>query len=140
MQAFVRYNKGIRYLLTVIYIFSNFFWVIPLKDKTGKSVTEAFTKIIKPRITNHLWVDEGTEFFNKTFKQFLADNKINIYHTFNEGKAVVIELFNRTLKRIMWKHFTANNTNSYLDKLQDMVDKYNSTKHSTIKNYTKGSK
>ena len=52
-----------------------------------------------------------------------------MYHTFNEGKAVVIVRFNRTLKRIMWKYFTANNTNTYLDKLQDRVDKYNTTKH-----------
>ena len=48
MQAFARYNKGIRYLLTVIDIFSKFAWVIPLKDKTGKSVTEAFDRVIGP--------------------------------------------------------------------------------------------
>ena len=133
MQVFARYNKGVKYLLTVIDVFSKFAWVVPLKDKTGKSVTEAFSKIIDTRLPKHLWVDEGTEFFNKTFKQFLDDNKINMYHTFNYGKAVVIERFNRTLKRIMWKYFTANNTNNYLNKLQDMVDKYNNTKHSSIK-------
>ena len=40
-----------------------------------------------------------------------------MYHTFNEGKAVVIERFNRSLKRIMWKHFTANNAYTYLHDL-----------------------
>ena len=56
-----------------------------------------------------------------------------MYHTFNFGKAVVIERFNRTLKQIMWKYFTANNTNAYLNNLPDMVKKYNNTKHRSIK-------
>jgi len=134
MQAFSKYNKGVKYLLTVIDIFSKYAWVIPLKNKTGESVTEAFEKIIlEGRLPVNLWVDEGKEFYNKKFESFLNKNKINIYHTFNEGKAVVIERFNRSLKRIMWKYFTANNTYTYLDNLQDMVDKYNKTKHSSIK-------
>jgi len=134
MQAFSKYNKGVKYLLTVIDIFSKYAWVIPLKNKTGESVTEAFEKIIlEGRLPVNLWVDEGKEFYNKKFESFLNKNKINMYHTFNEGKAVVIERFNRSLKRIMWKYFTANNTYTYLDNLQDMVDKYNKTKHSSIK-------
>ena len=134
MQAFARYNKGIKYLLTVIDVFSKYAWVVPLKDKTGKSVTEAFVGLVEQgRHPNNLWVDEGTEFYNKTFKKFLEDNKINMYHTFNFGKAVVIERFNRTLKQIMWKYFTANNTNTYLNNLPDMVKKYNNTKHRSIK-------
>ena len=48
-----------------------------------------------------------------------------MYSTFNEGKAVVIERFNRTLKNIMWKYFTANNTGFYLDALDQMVKNYN---------------
>ena len=143
MQAFAKYNKGIKYLLTIIDVFSKYAWVVPLKDKTGKSVTEAFAGVVGQRLgqsprpqarhPNNLWVDEGTEFYNKTFKKFLEDNKINMYHTFNFGKAVVVERFNRTLKQIMWKYFTTNNTNTYLDKLPDMVNKYNNTKHSSTK-------
>ena len=53
--------------------------------------------------------------------------------TFNEGKAVVIERFNRTLKDIMWKYLTANNTRFYLDALDQMVKNYNDKVHSTIK-------
>ena len=56
-----------------------------------------------------------------------------MYSTFNEGKAVVIERFNRTLKNIMWKYFTANNTRFYLDALDQMVKNYNDKVHSTIK-------
>ena len=56
-----------------------------------------------------------------------------MYSTFNERKAVVIERFNRTLKNIMWKYFTANNTRFYLDALDQMVKNYNEKVHSTIK-------
>ena len=56
-----------------------------------------------------------------------------MYSTFNEGKAVVIERINRSLKNNMWKYFTANNTRFYLDALDQMVKNYNEKVHSTIK-------
>ena len=134
MQAFSKKNKDTKYLLTIIDVFSKYAWAVPLINKTGESVTEAFDKIVSEgRKPKNLWVDEGKEFYNKTFQSFLKKNNISMYHTFNEGKAVVIERFNRTLKRIMWKYFTANNTYSYLNVLQSMLYKYNNTKHSSIK-------
>ena len=54
-------------------------------------------------------------------KKLLYKHKIDMYSTFNEGKVVVIERFNRTLKNIMWKYFTVNNTRFYLDALDQMV-------------------
>ena len=56
-----------------------------------------------------------------------------MYHTFDKGKAVVVERFNRTLKNVTWKHFTANTTNKYLDVLPSVLEKYNNTFHRTIK-------
>ena len=56
-----------------------------------------------------------------------------MYSTFNEGKIVVIERFNRTLKNIIWKYFTANNTRFYLDVLDQMVKNYKDKVHTTIK-------
>ena len=56
-----------------------------------------------------------------------------MYHTFNEGKVVIIERFNRTFKNIIFKYFTANNTYNYIDSLDKMVRKYNDTIHSFIK-------
>ena len=55
------------------------------------------------RKPKRLWTDEGTEFYNKTFMNFLKNNNITLYNTFNEGKAVVIERFNRTLKERRYK-------------------------------------
>ena len=105
----------------------------PNKHKYAASVTKAFEKIISIRIPKKLWVDEGKVFHNATFKQLLHKYKIDMYSTFNEGKAVVVERLNRTLKHIMWKYFTANNTRFYLDALDQMVKNYNEKRHSTIK-------
>jgi hypothetical protein len=141
MQPFSRQNKGYRYLLTVIDIFSKFAWAIPLKTKTGKEMIEAFEILIKDRKPNKLWTDAGKEFVNQNFKKFLLDNGIELYQTFNEGKAVVIERFNRTLKEKMYRYFTETNGNKYLDNLPKLISNYNNTIHSTIKmTPTEGSK
>ena len=65
MHAFSKDNNGIKYLLTVIDIFSKFVWIIPLKRKTGQEVTNAFSRILKERRPSKMWVDKGREFYNK---------------------------------------------------------------------------
>ena len=47
MQAFSKDNNGIKYLLTVIDIFSKFVWIVPLKRKTGQEVANAISRILK---------------------------------------------------------------------------------------------
>ena len=56
-----------------------------------------------------------------------------MYSTYNEGKSVVAERFIRTLKNKLYKHMTIAGKNVYYDVLDDVVNKYNNTKHSTIK-------
>ena len=56
-----------------------------------------------------------------------------MYSTYNEGKSVVAERFIRTLKNKLYKHMTASGKYVYYDVLDDVVNKYNNTKHSTIK-------
>ena len=63
----------------------------------------------------------------------LEANSVTLYSTENEEKSSVAERWNGTMKRIMWKYFTANNTNKYIDELQNMVDKYNTTYHQSIR-------
>ena len=135
MQLLSRYNKGIRFLLCVIDIFSKYAWVFPLKDKKGVSIVTAFQSILKQsnRKPNKIWVDKGSEFYNASFKKWLQDNDIVMYSTNNEGKSVVAERFIRTLKSKIYKHMTSISKNVYIDKLNDIVDKYNNTYHNTIK-------
>ena len=103
MQLLSRCNKGIRFLLCVIDIFSKYAWVVPLKDKKGVSIVTAFQSILKQsnRKPNKIWVDKGSEFYNASFKKWLQDNDIVMYSTHNEGKPVVAERFIRMLKSKM---------------------------------------
>ena len=135
MQSLSKKNKGIKYLLCAIDLYSKYAFVIPLKDKKGISIVNAFDKIIKQsnRKPNKIWVDQGGEFYNHNFKKWLSDNDIIMYSTYNEGKSVVAERFIRTLKNKLYKHTTATGENVYYDVLDDVVNEYNNTKHNTIK-------
>ena len=135
MQSLSTKNKGIKYLLCAIDLFSQYAFVVPLKDKKGISIVNAFDKIIKQSKMkpNKIWVDQGSEFYNRDFKKRLSDNNIIMYSTYNKSKSVVAEIFIRTLKNKLYKHITATGKNVYYDVLDDVVSKYNNTKHRTIK-------
>ena len=100
MQSLSKKNKDIKYLLCAIDLFSKYAFVIPLKDKKGISIVNAFNKIIKQsnRKPNKIWLDQAREFYNHVFKKWSSGNDIIMYSTFNEGKSVVAERFIRTLK------------------------------------------
>ena len=135
MQKYSKWNKGIKYLLMVIDIFSKYGWIAALKDKKTESVSLAFDHIFKKskRKPEKLWTDKGSEFISKHFKDFLKKHDVMLYHTQNEEKSSVVERWNRTMKNKMWKMFTANNNSIYWDKLETLVNDYNNTKHSSIK-------
>ena len=135
MQSLSRKNKDIKYFLCAIDLYSNYAFVIPLKDKKGISIVNAFNKIMKQsnRKPNKIWVDQGGEFYNNVFEKWLSDNDIDMYSRYNKGKSVVTERFIRTFKNKLYKHMTATGKNVYYDVLDDVVNKYNNTKHSTIK-------
>ena len=127
MQSLSKYNKGIKYLLCAIDLFSKYAWVVPIKDKKGTSIVNAFKKIISKHKPNKIWVDQGSEFHNNSFKDFLKINNIQIYSTCNEGKSVVAERFIRFLKNKTFKHMTAISKHVYFYVLDDIVNKYNNT-------------
>ena len=103
-------------------------------EREESSIVNALQKIISEgRKTNKIWVDQGSEFYNNSFKDFLKINNIEMHSTYNEGKSVVAERFIRTLKNKIFKHMTAVSKNVYFDVLDDIVNKYNSTVHRSIK-------
>ena len=128
------YNKGFKYLLTCINVLSRYSWVIPLKEKTGKTLVAALATIFESgRRPVHLQTDKGTEFTNRVFQKFLRENDVHFLTTQNEEtKASIVERFNRTLKSKMWKYFTHREALTYLHALQDLVESYNRTPHITI--------
>ena len=131
MQKYSKWNKGLKYFLMVIDVFSKYGWIV---QKT-ESVSTAFDLIFKKskRKPEKLWTDKGSEFISKHFKDFLKRHNITLYHTQKEEKSSVVERWNRTMKNKMWKMFSANNNTVYWDKLDKLVDDYNNRKHSSIK-------
>ena len=93
MQEWSRINNDFKYMLNVIDIFSKYAWSIPLKDKKGETVTEAFKYIVKNsnRKPRHIWVDQSKEFYNKIMDEWLKENKINRYSTFGEHKSEILK-------------------------------------------------
>ena len=112
MQLLSKYNKGNKYLLCAINIFSKYTWVVPKEDKNGTSIVNAFKEIVSEgRKPNKIWADQGSEFYNNSFKDFLKINDTEMYSTYNKGKSNVAERFIRTLKNKIFKHMTAISKN-----------------------------
>ena len=126
MQLISKFNKGFRFLLCVIDIYSKYAWVVPLKDKKGVSIVYAFQIILNKsnRKPNKIWADKGGEFYNRSLKLWLETNYIEIYSTHNEGKSVVAERFIRIIKNKIYKHMTSISKIVYMDKLDDIVNEY----------------
>ena len=135
MQKLSKYNKGNKYLLTVIDAFSRYAWVQPVHDKSGPKIKQAWDQILKrahPRHPRRLQTDKGKEFYNTYVQEFFRQNDIHHFSTSGDAKAALVERFHRTLKGRMYRYFTAANTLKYIDILQDLVDGYNESYHRSI--------
>ena len=108
--------------MCAIDLFSKYAWVVPIKDKKGTSIVNAFKKILSDsnRKPNKIWVDQGSEFCNNVLKDFLKINNIEMYSIYNEGKSVAVEIFSRTLKNNIFEHMKAFSKNVYFDVLDDI--------------------
>ena len=122
MQSLSKYNKGIKYLLYAIDIFSKYTWAVHLKDKKGTSIVNAFQKIISEgRKPNKVWIGQDGEFYNNLF---LKINNTEMYSTYYEEKSVIAERFIRMLKSKIFKQMRIVSKNVYFDVLDDIADKY----------------
>ena len=129
MQWLSKFNKGIRFLLCVIDIFSKYAWVIPFEERKDIAITNAFQKILnEPRPQpNKIYVDKCSEFYNRSMKSWLEDDGIEMCLTHNEGKSAMAERFSRTLKNKIYKHMTSVLKDVCINKLDDIVN--NTTIH-----------
>lgn len=132
MQKLSKWNRGYKYLLMVLDLFSKYGWIVPLKTKTGLEVSKAFESILKKNKPKKLWVDKGKEYYNKNVLDLLAKHKIEIYSTENEEKSSVCERWNRTIKEKMYKRFTMQNNTVYIDILPKILASYNNSKNRSI--------
>lgn len=135
MLPYAKDNRGMKYILVVINIFSKKAYARALLDKSGNVVARAMDSILKE--INHpiknLHVDMGKEFYNKQMNTILDKYHIKMYSTFSAKKASIVERLNRTLKSKMWKRFSLNGSYKWVNLLQSLIDEYNNTKHATIK-------
>ena len=78
-------------------IYSKYASVVPLKDKKSVSIVNAFQSILKKsnRKSKKIWVDKGSEFYNRSMQSWLEKNDIEMYSIHNQGKSVVAERFIR---------------------------------------------
>lgn len=138
-----KYNKGFRYILTLIDVLSRFAFALPLKRKQGVLVVAALKKIFKTtkRKPKKLQTDEGTEFYNAQVKKYLKKQNIIHFSSMSDQKCAIVERFNRTLMEKVFKYFTAKNTLNYINILPQLIESYNARKHRSLgmppKNVTK---
>ena len=134
MNAFEKYNNGYKYILCVVDIFSKYAYCVPLKNKTSESVLSALKSIIadSKREPEKIWTDQGSEFYNKHFKEWLNENNIILYSTYGESKSTVVERFILSLKEIITPIFTETNSKDWVTILPDVMKTYNNRIHRTI--------
>jgi hypothetical protein len=126
-------NDGIKFLLTAVDAFSRRGWAVPLRDKSGREVSEALRQTFAGSGYKKLQTDKGTEFRNARVRAFLQEEGTRWFSSENEViKASLVERFNRTLRRKIHAYLTRFRDARYVDRLSDMVDAYNRTPHSAL--------
>jgi hypothetical protein len=135
MDKFGGVNKGYHYILLVVDAYSRYCFAEPLKTKNISEVVIAFKKILdkgkKPAL---LCSDNGSEFVGRAFKDLLDEEGIiSQFVDVGDHHALgIIDRLTRTLKNIMYKNFIYNNNNVWIDKLEEIVEKYNNTPNEGI--------
>ena len=119
----------------LLIFFSKYASTVPLKDKKGGTIVNAFQSILKnsKRKPKKIWVDKRRDFYNNCFKKCLQEIYIEMYLKHKEGKSVVAESFIGTLKNKIYKYMTSISRNLCIDKLDNIVNKFNNTYHRTMK-------
>lgn len=135
MQKYAKQNNGYKYILTCMDGFSKYAFAVPVKDKSGPVVTAALKSVLDQikHPVKKLFTDEGKEFYNSDFQKLMKDRNITHYHTYSGIKNPLIERFNRTLRQLMNPELMIAGNSRWTDILDSLIDKYNHTRHRTIK-------
>jgi len=142
MKNFDTTNKHNKYILFAIDIFTRYAFAYPLKNKTKTSTNQAIEHLLEdihkklPNNDNQPFIiatDEGKEFadFGTILKQHNMIHKTS-NASISHHPLAVVDRFTRTIKNILFKYFTVNDTTNWIDVINDIVDKYNNTIHSSL--------
>lgn len=128
-----RHNRGVKYILFCLDVFSRYLQVTSLTSKSSQSTLKALRNILeseKSKGTSRLFTDLGTEFYNRKVKEYLSSKRVILYSNYSrEIKASLAERVIRTIKAKIYKYLTLNNTLTYIDMLPVFVEAYNHTPH-----------
>ena len=128
MQKLSRWNKGNKYLLTVIDVLSKYAWAVPIKSKRSQDMIRGLESIYQqasPRRPLRVQTDQGKEFYNRGVQAWFKKQGSHHFSTYGDSKASVVERWRRTSKQRMYRYFTAHNTLCYVDVLQLLIHTYN---------------
>jgi transposase InsO family protein len=134
MKNFVKYNKGVQYILVIIDVFSRYVWTIPCKNKSSETVYKALSEILRftSRKPKYVRSDKGKEFTNKMVQELFKKNNIQYFVTQSESKAAIVERVIKTIKGRISKYMYHKQTRKYIQVLSDITNSYNETYHSSI--------
>ena len=128
-------NQGVTYIFMIIDTFSRKAWGIPLKNKQGPTVKDAFLSFVKREFSTgeaknirRILCDRGAEFAGKEFKSLLVRLRIKMTHP--NAHAPHVERLNRTIQKILYSYMTEKQTVQYLRILPDIFKTYNTRIHS----------
>lgn len=127
-------NKGYKYIVVCIDIFSRYVRALPAKNKSGSEISEKIKCMLEetPKVPKYIQTDFGKEFYNSTVKELFKKFKINHYTVDSQFKASLIERFNRTLREKLNRYFTYTGTKIWYHVLNDIVATYNNTEHKAL--------
>ena len=129
MIPYARINKGYRYILTCIDVFSRYARALPVKNKTAKDMSAAIQTMMKSVQPRYVQTDLGKEFYNSKVKAIFDKYGIKHYSVFSTYKACIVERFNRTLRGKITKYVTHIGKKVWYMVLPKLVKGYNNTPH-----------
>lgn len=129
-------NDGNKFILVIVDVFSRYAWCVPMLNKTAAVAWTALSRVLSDHRVNKIWVDQGTEFYNKIWTAHLKKLKMKRYSTYGDSKVAIVERFIRTLKTRIWRHFITTGKRKWIDALPGIVATYNATIHSSLAGLT----
>lgn len=128
-------NNGTRFLLILQDVMSKYTWALPLKSKETNEVAKVFANVLRTsgRSPKSLWTDNGGEFLGTPMKRLYEKHNIERYSTTTGNKSVFAERFIRTLRLRLQRLADVRGNHKYIDVLQQIIDLYNKTAHTTTK-------
>ena len=129
MIPYSKINKGYKYILTCIDVFSRFARAIPIKSKSASEVNEAMKRMFANGHPDNLQTDLGKEFYNSKVKALLKLNGINHYTVHSQYKAALVERFHRTLRERLKRYFDAQGNKVWITVLPKIINSYNYSPH-----------